>query len=107
ELVNESEGREKYSPELIDTWRKESAAGNPLYPNTDWYKEMLQASPLTEHTLSVRGGGKKGNFAMSLGFLDNKGIVDNSGYKKYDFRINADTKIKNVLTLGGNVFGTW
>ncbi|WP_223582527.1 SusC/RagA family TonB-linked outer membrane protein [Sphingobacterium sp. GVS05A] len=107
ELVNESEGREKYSAELIDTWRKESAVGNPLYPNTDWYKEMLNTSPLTEHMLSVRGGGKKGNFAMSLGFLDNKGVVDNSGYKKYDFRINADTKIKNILTLGGNVFGTW
>ncbi|MFD2556254.1 SusC/RagA family TonB-linked outer membrane protein [Sphingobacterium tabacisoli] len=107
ELVNESEGREKYSATLIDNWRKESAAGNPLYPNTDWYKEMLNTSPLTEHTLSVRGGGEKGNFAMSLGFLDNKGLVDNSEYKKYDFRINADTKIKNVLTLGGNVFGSW
>ena len=107
ELVNESEGREKYSAALIENWRKESAAGNPLYPNTDWYKEMLNTSPLTEHTLSVRGGGEKGNFAMSLGFLDNKGLVDNSEYKKYDFRINADTKIKNVLTLGGNVFGSW
>lgn len=107
ELVNESEGREKYSAALIDTWRKESAAGNPLYPNTDWYKEMLNNSPLTEHMLSVRGGGQKGNFAMSLGFLDNKGLIDNSEYKKYDFRINADTKIKNVLTLGGNVFGSW
>ena len=107
EMVNESEGREKYSTALIDTWRKESAAGNPLYPNTDWYNEMLNVSPLTEHTLSVRGGGEKGNFAMSLGFLDNKGVVDNSGYKKYDFRINADTKIKDVLTLGGNVFGSW
>lgn len=107
ELVNESEGRAKYDPKLIETWRTESAAGNPLYPNTDWYKEMLNTSPLTEHTLSVRGGGAKGNFAMSLGILDNPGIIDNSGYKKYDFRINADTKIKDFLTLGGNVFGSW
>src|SRR5690606_30491812 len=30
-----------------------------------------------------------------------------SGYKRYNFRINADTKIKDVLTLGGNVFGSW
>ncbi|SMG30514.1 SusC/RagA family TonB-linked outer membrane protein [Sphingobacterium psychroaquaticum] len=107
EMVNESEGRAKYDPKLIETWRTESAAGNPLYPNTDWYKEMLNNSPLTEHTLSVRGGGAKGNFAMSLGILDNPGIIDNSGYKKYDFRINADTKIKDFLTLGGNVFGSW
>lgn len=107
ELINESEGREKYSQELINKWRTESAAGNSLYPNTDWYKEMLNTSNLTEHNLAVRGGGEKGKFALSLGYLDNKGIVDNSGYKKYDFRINADTKIKNVFTFGGNVFGNW
>jgi len=107
ELVNESEGREKYPNTLIDEWRRESAAGNPLYPNTDWYDEMLNSSMLTEHNLSVRGGGQKGNFAMSLGYLDNKGIIDNSNFKRYNFRINADTKIKNFLTLGGNVFGSW
>src|SRR5690606_30321224 len=71
ELVNESEGRDKYSVDLIDQWRKESAAGNPLYPNTDWYDEMLNSSLLTEHNVSMRGGGQKGNFAMSLGYLDN------------------------------------
>ncbi len=107
ELVNESEGREKYAQSLIDEWRRESAAGNPLYPNTNWYEEMLNNTLLTEHNLAVRGGGQKGNFAMSLGYLDNKGIIDNSGYKRYNFRINADTKIKDVLTLGGNVFGNW
>ncbi|MCS3552759.1 MULTISPECIES: TonB-dependent receptor [unclassified Sphingobacterium] len=107
ELVNESEGREKYPNTLIEEWRRESAAGNPLYPNTDWYDEMLKSSMLTEHNLSVRGGGQKGSFAMSLGYLDNKGIIDNSNFKRYNFRINADSKIKNFLTLGGNVFGSW
>lgn len=107
ELVNESEGRIKYPVALIDEWRKESAAGNPLYPNTDWYNEMLKSALLTEHNVSVRGGGQKGNFAMSLGYLNNKGIIDNSDYKKYSFRINADMKIKKVLTIGGNVFGYW
>tara|TARA_R100001369_G_scaffold92610_2_gene138705 strand:+ start:1274 stop:4375 length:3102 start_codon:yes stop_codon:yes gene_type:complete len=107
ELVNESEGREKYSNALIEEWRSESANGNPLYPNTDWYDEMLKSSILTEHNLSVRGGNDKGNFAISLGYLNNKGVIDNAGYERYNFRINADAKVKNFLTLGGNVFGTW
>ncbi|MVZ65683.1 SusC/RagA family TonB-linked outer membrane protein [Sphingobacterium sp. DK4209] len=107
ELVNESEGREKYGQGLIDTWRQESAAGNPLYPNTDWYQEMLNSTVLTEHNLALRGAGEKGNFAMSLGYLNNQGIIDNSGYKRYNFRINADAKVKNFLTLGGNIFGNW
>ncbi|MBO9591562.1 MAG: TonB-dependent receptor [Niabella sp.] len=107
ELVNESEGREKYAKTLIDTWRTESAAGNPLYPNTDWYNEMLKKGLLTEHNLSVRGGGEKGNIALSLGYLKNQGIIDHSDYTKYSFRINADMKIKKILTIGGNVFGYW
>lgn len=107
ELVNESEGREKYAKTLIDTWRTESAAGNPLYPNTDWYNEMLKKGLLTEHNLSVRGGGEKGNIALSLGYLKNQGIIDHSDYTKYSFRINADMKIRKILTIGGNVFGYW
>lgn len=107
ELVNESEGREKYATSLIDEWRKESAAGNPLYPNTDWYDEMLNTSVLTEHNLTVRGGNSRTNFSMSLGYLDNKGIIDNSGYKKYSFRMNADTKVGKWLEMGGNAYGSW
>ncbi|MBK5720987.1 TonB-dependent receptor [Dysgonomonas sp. Marseille-P4677] len=107
ELVNESEGREKYPVSLIEQWRTESAAGNPLYPSTDWYDEMLNTSVMTEHNLTVRGGGKNTNFSMSLGYLDNKGIIDNSGYKKYTFRINVDSKVTNWLDMGGNVYGSW
>lgn len=107
ELVNESEGMEKYPNTLIEEWRRESASGNPLYPNTDWYDEMLKTSILTEHNLSVRGGGEKGNFAISLGYLKNEGIIDKSDYTRYNFRVNADAKVKDFLIIGGNVFGSW
>ena len=107
EMVNLSEGREKYPQSIIEQWRTESASGNSLYPNTDWYDEMLNTSVVQEHTLSVRGVSQRANVAMSLGYLDNKGIIDNSGFKKYSFRMNADTKITDWLSLGGNVYGFW
>ncbi|WP_197027617.1 TonB-dependent receptor [Prevotella sp. 10(H)] len=107
DMINESEGREKYPVNLIDEWRKESAAGNALYPNTDWYDEMLNTSVITEHNLTVRGGGERTNFSMTLGYLDNKGIIDNSGYKKYSFRMNADSRVTKWLEMGGNIYGSW
>ncbi len=107
ELVNAAYGREQFATGLIDEWRRESAAGNPLYPNTDWYDEMLNTSVLTEHNMTVRGGSDKHNFSFSLGYLDNKGIIDNSGYKKYTFRLSADSKVTKWLDMGANVFGTW
>jgi len=107
EMVNAAYGREQFSTDLIEEWRRESAAGNPLYPNTDWYDEMLNTSVLTEHNLTVRGGNSKNNFSLAVGYLNNKGIIDNSEYSKYSFRLSADSKVNNWLDIGGNVFGSW
>lgn len=107
ELVNESEGREKYPVALINEWRQQSAQGNLLYPNTDWYGEMLVNTLLTEHNVAVRGGGKNSHLALSLGYLSNDGVIENSGFRRYNFRINGDTRIKNFLRLGANIFGYW
>ncbi|SCD19146.1 SusC family [Proteiniphilum saccharofermentans] len=107
EMVNAAYGREQFPNNLIEEWRLESAKGNPLYPNTNWYDEMLNTSVLTEHNLTIRGGNNKNNFSLSAGYLDNKGIIDNSGYKKYSFRLSADSKVNNWLDIGGNVFGSW
>ncbi len=106
-LVNESEGFDKYPLDLIQNWENESKAGNPLYPNTDWYKEMLSSSFLEQHNLSVSGGAEKINYYMSLGYLDNKGVIDNSGFKSYSFRLNSEAKPTGWLSIGEKVFGSW
>ena len=96
-----------FDQNIINEWREKSKTDPINYPNTDWFREMLQPSTITEHNLSVRGGGEKANFMMSLGYLDNKGIIDNADYKKYSFRLNADSKVNDWLSVGGNVFGYW
>ncbi len=111
ELLNESATNNKqpiyYEQPLIDEWREKSKTDPINYPNTDWFDEMLQPSVITEHNLSVNGGSEKANFMMSLGYLDNKGIIDNAGYRKYSFRLNADSQVTDWLAVGGNVFGYW
>lgn len=107
ELVNGSYGRNVYDVNEIEKWRTQSAAGNPLYPNTDWYNEMLNTSLITEHNLTVRGGSDNSSYSLSLGYLDNKGVIDNSSYKKYSFRVNVDTNPTSWLNLGTNVSGLW
>ncbi len=111
ELLNEaytnSGQPEVFVQELIDEWREKSKTDPLKYPNTDWFREILEPSVINEHNLSIRGGNEKANFLMSLGYLDNKGVVENAEFKKYSFRMNADSKISNWLSLGGNVFGFW
>ncbi|HBL75716.1 MAG TPA: SusC/RagA family TonB-linked outer membrane protein [Prolixibacteraceae bacterium] len=111
ELMNEAyqnSGQPKiYGQNLIDEWRANSKTDPTNYPNTDWFREILKPSVISEHNLSVRGGSEKSNFLLSLGYLDNKGVVENAEYEKYSFRLNADSKVSDWLSLGGNVFGFW
>ncbi|MGV8094204.1 MAG: TonB-dependent receptor [Mangrovibacterium sp.] len=111
ELLNESainSGQPAYyRQDLIDEWRERSKTDPLNYPNTDWFREILQSSMATEHNLSVTGGNEKSNIMMSLGYLDNKGVIDHAGLKKYSIRLNADSKVTDWLTVGGNVFGYW
>ena len=40
---------------------------------------------------------------MSAGYLDDKGIVPNSGFQRYSARLKADYQVKPWLKMGGNV----
>lgn len=96
-----------YNQADIDEWREKSKTDPANYPNTDWYREILRPSVVTEHNLSARGGNERTNFMLSLGYLDNKGVVENAEFKKYSFRLNIDSKITDWLAIGANVNGFW
>lgn len=40
---------------------------------------------------------------MSAGYLDDQGIVPNSGFQRYSARLKADYQVKPWLKMGGNV----
>ena len=43
------------------------------------------------------------NYYMSAGYLDDQGIVPNSGFQRYSARLKADYQVKPWLKLGANV----
>lgn len=94
------------SDELINEFRSDGGQ-NPLsYPNIDWFEEIMGGKAyLQYHNLSVRGGSDKARISASANVLDQDGLVDNTGYKKIGFRLNADSKISEKLTFGMDVFG--
>ena len=70
--------------------------------NTDWVGTVFESSTMQKHSLSFRGGNDRGNLYVSLGYLDNDGIVTghNDTYKRLTGAINSDYKIKDWLTVG-------
>ncbi|MBL7969804.1 MAG: TonB-dependent receptor [Prolixibacteraceae bacterium] len=95
------------NPESTAPWTAEAVAkfhaGNdPLYPNTNWYKEVFRDwAPQQQHNLSVRGGSEKIKYYGFLGYTDQETMVkvNGGGYKRYNLQSNIDAKITKDLTL--------
>lgn len=64
--------------------------GEYYYVPDDWYSETFRNSLRQEYNMSVSGGRNQLNYYGSIGYLNDGGIVDNSGYERYTARINVD-----------------
>ncbi|CAG5067582.1 TonB-dependent receptor P26 [Dyadobacter sp. CECT 9623] len=103
-LANEGRAAE-YSPELMQEYR---AGTDPyIYPNTDWFKLMFRNAAIQEHNVRLSGGSEKSTYSVSLGYLNQKGILPGSGAQKYSFSTNINSDVTPWLTIGSNVIATW
>lgn len=73
------------------------------YNPTKWSDEAFGTGVRTEANVQFSGGNEKTRFATSFGYLDDKGYVVNSNYKRYTTRINLEHKPKEWLKVGGNL----
>ena len=77
--------------------------GTYYYRPDDWTNELFQNNLRQEYNLSVSGANDKLNYYMSAGYLDDQGIVPNSGFQRYTARLKADYQVKPWLKMSGNV----
>ena len=77
--------------------------GRYFYIPDDWYRETFFSSMRQEYNLSVSGAKDGLNYYGSFGYLDDGGIVSNSGYRRYTARINADYQVKDWMKLTTNM----
>jgi len=92
-----------YAQSTIDEWR--SAADPLLYPNTDYIRSTFQTGVAQNHTLSVAGGSEKIHVFTSFGYLNNPGVMQNAGERRYTGRINLEGDVAKWFTVGTNVNG--
>ncbi len=120
ELVNEAftniGQNNHFSQSTIDLWREKSKDPNGLnehgvpnyiaYPNTDWQNTLFDNGVLNDHNVSINGGSDKIRFLTSAGYLDNPGLVENVGIKRYSLRANIEADVTNWLTVGTRTFAS-
>jgi TonB-linked SusC/RagA family outer membrane protein len=71
--------------------------------NTDWQDAVLRKAPIQDHTISVSGGTDKVQYYISGNYFDQRGIVINSGYKRYGLRANLTANLRSNLKIGINL----
>lgn len=112
----------QFSANDIEMYRKSSAGqlsglDAMLYPNVDWYNEVLKSSaPAQRYNASVRGGTKRMRYYASAELYDQKSLIrelsqdtygnsSSPSYRRYAFRANMDLFLTKDLTFSVN-FGT-
>ena len=70
--------------------------------NTAWTDVAFNHGHMQKHALSFTGGNDRGNYYLSLAYLNNDGIVkgDADTYKRLTATINGEYKIKEWLKVG-------
>lgn len=72
--------------------------------NDNWRDEAYSNSLRQEYNMSINGAlNNKGSYYMSLGYLSDDGIIENSGFQRLTARMRADYQAKKWLKVGTNI----
>ena len=79
--------------------------GGKYLPNydTDWFKESAQNKLSQNHQLGFSGGNERTQYALSLNFRDDEGLIKTSYMKRYSGRFSIDDQVKSWLKIGGTL----
>jgi TonB-linked SusC/RagA family outer membrane protein len=70
-------------------------AQNPqtLGAGTNWQNAIYKTAPVQQYDLTISSGNQNNNYSISGGYMDQDGIVQLSGYKRYNFRAKSETTV--------------
>ncbi len=78
--------------DLLDVAAYKAAGGADLGGSTDWQTEMLRTAKTQDHSLSYGAGDEKGSYRVSLGAMNQEGIVKTNGVERYTAGLNVSRK---------------
>lgn len=86
--------------------------GSTVYPNTgsynttDWQDMIFQNAVTVSHQLSASGGTEKSKYFVSGFYVDQQGLLINTGQKKFGLRTNLNMQFSKKIDFDLSVFLT-
>ncbi len=69
---------------------------------TNWFDEIIREGRLSDHTISLNGKSGNYSFYSSFNYFKHEGIVKNSNFERFVFRINQSLDINKYVKVGNN-----
>lgn len=88
-LLNEETGYYSKGPEDFDAT-----------DHTYWQDQIFRTAISHDLNLNISGTGKGLDYSFSGGFLQQEGVVINSDYTRYNFKVNVNKQIKRWMKFG-------
>lgn len=108
QMLNQALANEGKNPQYTQDEINEFKKGTDpyIYPNTNWVDVLFGTAKMTEHNLRFSGGLKNTTYALSLGYLNQDGVLVGTWSNRYSFRLNLDSKVSEKMTIGVRVSGS-
>ncbi len=88
-----------FNPASTASWGPAFQPGETVYDNLG---NFFKTAFTQKHDISASGGNDRSTFYSSASVFDQDGIVKNLEFKRYSFRLAADTRISDKLKVGGS-----
>ena len=105
-LLNAAQYAELSNDMMVNSGRNpnpEWANPSELGAGTDWMDELLRTGVMQNYTVSYSGGNEKSHYYVSVGFLDQSGIVKSVNYRRFTFQSNSDAQVLKWLKFSNNI----
>lgn len=95
--VNELHPTQAYSlaylkDRTLDSYKNETGI--------DWQDQIFRNGAVFSNNIALRGGTEKTKYSLSGSLFDQKGVILNTGLKRYSGRITIDQKISKKFSVG-------
>ncbi|MBE9601112.1 SusC/RagA family TonB-linked outer membrane protein [Pedobacter sp. MC2016-24] len=74
-----------------------------FHQNTNWQDKVMSSGISQNYYLKVTGGDDIATYSLSLGYLSNEGITDNTDLTRYQTRFNANLNLSAKLKAQANL----
>lgn len=101
--TSRSDGTYPADTDLFDDIALRSLAAGT---HTDWQDLAYRNGSKQNHQLGVNGGNDRTQFAISLNYFGENGLLSDVFYKRGGIRVNLDHQVNNRLKVGISSFGS-